>query len=261
LKTPEVAENSSDLSKSLANVRVILSHTSHPGNIGAAARAMKTMGLEQLYLINPRNFPDAQADAMASSAVDVLQNAVVCRTLDEALHGVVMVAGMSARVRDISQEVLTPRTAMPLLVEQAVQQPVALLFGTEMSGLTNDELARCQIMIRIPVSPSYTSLNLAAAVQLISYELRMAAGLGEYVPPLVTPAPAEQVEGFFLHLEKALNEIEFLHSKQPTKLMHKLRRLYSRARLEQEEINILRGILTLSTEYHGKLKKELVDKS
>lgn len=222
---------------------------------------MKTMGLEHLYLINPRIFPDAQADAMASSAVDVLQNAVVCSSLDEALQGAVLVVGMSARVRDISQEVLTPRAAMPLLAEQAVQHPVALLFGTEMSGLTNDELACCQIMVRVPVSPSYTSLNLAAAVQLISYELRMAAGLGEYAPPLVTPAPAEQVEGFFIHLEKALNEIEFLHSKQPTKLMHKLRRLYSRARLEQEEINILRGILTLSTEYHGKIKKDLIDKS
>ncbi len=256
MKTPEVAENSVNLAKSLANVRVVLSHTTHPGNIGAAARAMKTMGLEQLYLINPRIFPDAQADAMASSAVDVLHKAVVCSTLDEALQGVVLVAGMSARVRDISQEVLTPRAAMPLLAEQAAQHPVALLFGTEMSGLTNDELARCQVMVRIPVSPSYTSLNLAAAVQLISYELRLAAGLGEYAKPSLNPAPAEQVERFFIHLEQALNEIEFLHSKQPTKLMHKLRRLYARARLEQEEINILRGILTLSTEYHGKLKKE-----
>jgi len=256
LNTPDVAENSADLTKSLANVRVVLSHTSHPGNIGAAARAMKTMGLEKLYLINPRHFPDAQADAMAAGADDVLKNAVVCSTLDEALHGVVLVAGMSARVRDISQEVLTPRVAMPLLAEQAVQHPVALLFGTEMSGLSNDELARCQIMVRIPVSPAYTSLNLAAAVQLVSYELRLAVGLGEYAVPELVPAPAEQIEGLFQHMEEALNEIEFLHSKQPTKLMHKLRRLYSRARLEQEEVNILRGILTLSTQYHGKLKKE-----
>jgi tRNA/rRNA methyltransferase len=261
LNTPEVAENPVDSTKILANVRVVLSHTSHPGNIGAAARAMKTMGLEQLYLISPRTFPDAQADAMASSAVDVLQNAVVCSTLDEALQGVVMVVGMSARVRDISQEVLTPRAAMPLLVEQAAQQPVALLFGTEMSGLTNDELARCQVMVRIPVSPSYTSLNLAAAVQLVSYELRLAAGLGECVPPSLSPAPAEQVERFFVHLEQALHDIEFLHSKHSTKLMQKLRRLYSRARLEQEEINILRGILTLSTEYHGKLKQQAKDKA
>jgi tRNA/rRNA methyltransferase len=273
LNTPDVAENvpavaenvadftgnASRFAETLANVRVVLSHTTHPGNIGAAARAMKTMGLEQLYLINPRYFPDAQADTMSAGAVDVLQNAVVCSSLDEALQGVVMVAGMSARVRDISQEVLPPRAAMPLLAEQAVQHPVALLFGTEMSGLSNEELARCQVMVRIPVNPAFTSLNLAAAVQLISYELRLAAGLGEYAVPALNPAPAEQVEGLFRHMEEALHEIEFLHSKHPTKLMHKLRRLYARARLEQEEVNILRGILTLSTQYHGKLKKEAND--
>jgi tRNA/rRNA methyltransferase len=256
---PEVAENAADFTGTLANVRVVLSHTTHPGNIGAAARAMKTMGLERLYLINPRHFPDPQAEAMSAGAVDVLHNAVVCSTLDEALQGVVMVAGMSARVRDISQEVLTPRAAMPLLVEQAVQHPVALLFGTEMSGLSNDELARCQVMVRIPVNPAFTSLNLAAAVQLLSYELRLAAGLGEYAAPELHPAPAEQIEGLFRHMEEALHQIEFLHSKHPTKLMHKLRRLYARARLEQEEVNILRGILTLSTQYHGKLKKEAND--
>ncbi len=240
----------------LNNVRVILSHTTHPGNIGAAARAMKTMGLSRLYLINPRYFPDAQATAMAAGADDVLANAQVCSTLDEALHGVVMVAGMSARVRDISQEVLAPREAMPLLMQQTRQQ-VALLFGTEMSGLTNEELARCQLMVRIPVNPDYTSLNLAAAVQLVSYELRLAAGQGDCGAPEVTPASAEHVEGFFRQLEAALTEIEFLNGKHPTKLMHKLRRLYARARLEPEEINILRGILTLTTQYHGKLKQEL----
>ena len=240
----------------LNNVRVILSHTTHPGNIGAAARAMKTMGLSRLYLINPRYFPDAQATAMAAGADDVLANAQVCSTLDEALHGVVMVAGMSVRVRDISQEVLAPREAMPLLMQQTRQQ-VALLFGTEMSGLTNEELARCQLMVRIPVNPDYTSLNLAAAVQLVSYEMRLAAGQGDCGAPEVTPASAEHVEGFFRQLEAALTEIEFLNGKHPTKLMHKLRRLYARARLEPEEINILRGILTLTTQYHGKLKQEL----
>ena len=121
----------------LNNVRVVLSHTTHPGNIGAAARAMKTMGLQSLYLINPQRFPDQQADAMAASAADVLQNAVVCGSLDEALQGVVLVAGMSARARYISQEVLTPRAAMPLMAQQATQQPVALLFGTEMSGFNS----------------------------------------------------------------------------------------------------------------------------
>lgn len=242
----------------LNNVRVILSHTTHPGNIGAAARAMKTMGLSRLYLINPRHFPDAQATAMAAGADDVLESAVVCSSLDEALQGVVMVVGMSARVRDISQEVMAPREAMPLLMRQA-SQPVALLFGTEMSGLTNEELARCQLMVRIPVNPDYTSLNLAAAVQLVSYELRLAAGQGDCGAPAVIPASAEHVEGFFRQLEETLVEIEFLNGKHPTKLMHKLRRLYARARLEPEEINILRGILTLTTQYHGQLKREVTE--
>lgn len=240
----------------LDNVRVVLSHTSHPGNIGAAARAMKTMGLTRLTLINPRFFPDPQADAMAAGADDVLQNAMVCDSLDEALRGAVLVVGMSARVRDISQEVLSPREAMPILAQHA-QQPVALLFGTEMSGLSNDELARCQLMVRIPVNPDFSSLNLAAAVQLLSYELRLAMGDGDCGAPAIHPAPAEAVEGFFQHLETTLVEIEFLNGKHPTKLMQKLRRLYARARLEAEEINILRGILSLTTDYHGKLKQRV----
>lgn len=241
----------------LNNVRVVLSHTTHPGNIGAAARAMKTMGLQSLYLINPQHFPDKQADAMAAGAADVLHHAVVCGSLDEALEGVTMVAGMSARVRDISQEIFTPRAAMPLMVQQAMQQPVALLFGTEMSGLTNQELARCQFMVRIPASLVYTSLNLAAAVQLICYELRLASEQEEYALPEIYPAPAEQVERFFRHLEDTLTEIGFLKAKQSTKLMQKLRRLYARSRLEQEEINILRGILTVTTEFNA--QQRLVD--
>lgn len=240
----------------LNNVRVILSHTTHPGNIGAAARAMKTMGLSRLYLINPRFFPDAQATAMAAGADDILAQAVVCGSLEEALHGVVFTVGMSARVRDISQEVLPPREAMPQLLQQATQ-PVALLFGTEMSGLTNDELARCQLMVRIPVNPEYSSLNLAAAVQLIAYELRLAAGQGQVDAPEIRPASTEHLEGFFRQLETTLLEIEFLHGQNHDKLMRRLRRLYARARLEEDEINILRGILTLSTSYHGKLKQQV----
>ncbi len=243
-----------DKQKHLDNVRVVLSHTTHPGNIGAAARAMKTMGLKHLCLINPRHFPDPQAVAMATGADDLLQQAVVCATLDEALQGCVFIAGMSARVRDISHEVLAPREAMPLLVQHAGQGPVALLFGTEMSGLTNEELARCQVMVRIPVNPEYTSLNLAAAVQLVSYELRLAAGLGDSGAPELHPASAEHIEGFFRQLEQTLIEIEFLDDKHPAKLMQKLRRLYARARLEQEEINILRGILTETLAYAARRK-------
>jgi tRNA/rRNA methyltransferase len=240
----------------LDNVRVILSHTTHPGNIGAAARAMKTMGLSQLYLVNPRYFPDPQAEAMAAGADDILRKAVVCGTLDEALQGVVFTLGMSARVRDISQEVLAPREAMSLLLQQA-QQPVALLFGTEMSGLSNDELSRCHLMVRIPVNPQFTSLNIAASVQLIAYELRLAAQQDDFGAPEVMPAAAEHVEGFFKQLEETLVEIEFLHGEHRDKLMRRLRRLYARTRLEQEEINILRGILTLTMTYHGKLKQRV----
>ncbi|MGV8934353.1 MAG: RNA methyltransferase [Gallionellaceae bacterium] len=248
--------NKQDVTNSLANVRVILSHTSHPGNIGSAARAMKTMGLEQLYLINPVRFPDKQADIMAVSAVDVVKNAVVCSSLDEALAGTVLVAGISARIRDVSQEVLTPREAMPQIVQQAMHAPVALLFGTEMSGLTNEELVRCQFMVSIPANPDYSSLNLASAVQLISYELRLAAGLGNISAPELLPAPAEELERYFVHLEQTLGEIGFLRTHQTTKLMYKLRRLYARARLEQDEVNILRGILTASTEYHIRQKQK-----
>ena len=234
----------------------MLSHTTHPGNIGAAARAMKTMGLEMLYLVNPSHFPDVQADTMACGAEDVLRNAVVCSSIDEALHGTIFVAAMTARLRDISHEVLTPRDAMPLLAQQATQGEVALLFGTEMSGLTNEEVSKSNILVRIPANPDYSSLNLAAAVQVAAYELTVAiqyAGLN-WRDVEVQPARHEEVEGYFHHLEEVLKEIGFFNSKHPNKLMQKLRRLYARARLEQEEVNILRGILSATT-WHGRLQQ------
>lgn len=238
----------------LDNIRVVLSHTTHPGNIGAAARAMKTMGLRHLYLINPRHFPDPQADTMAAGAEDVLRNAKVCNSIDEALHGVVFTAAMTARLRDISLEVKTPRAAMPLLLQQAATQPAALLFGTEMSGLTNEEIGKAQILVNIPSDPEFSSLNLAAAVQVIGYELNVASqGFLPDVPEL-HPAPHEQVEGFFTHLENTLFEIGFLTTQNPARLMQRLRRLYARTRLETEEINILRGMLTIATEYNARLR-------
>lgn len=239
----------------LDNIRVVLSHTTHPGNIGAAARAMKAMGLRHLYLINPRHFPDPQADAMAAGADDVLQNAVVVSSVDEALRGVVLTAAMTARLRDISVEVKTPRVAMPLLLQQAVQQPVALLFGTEMSGLTNEEIGKAQMLVNIPANPEFSSLNLAAAVQVIAYELSVAAQ--SFVPDVqeCQPAPHEQVEGLYAHLERTLYEIGFFTTQNPARLMQRLRRLFARSRLEAEEINILRGILSVSTEYNARLKK------
>ena len=242
----------------LNNVRVVLSHTTHPGNIGAAARAMKTMGLETIYLVNPSHFPDPQAEAMACGADDVLRNAVVCSSIDEALRGTVFVAAMTARLRDISHEVLTPREAMPLLAQHAAQQPVALLFGTEMSGLTNEEVSKSHLLVRIPANPGYSSLNLAAAVQVICYELSVAlqyAGLS-LQPIEVEPAKHEELERLFVHLEDALTQIGFFRTGGSNKLMLKLRRLYARARLEQEEVNILRGILSAATEYNVRLKQD-----
>lgn len=233
---------------------MVLSHTTHPGNIGAAARAMKTMGLRHLYLVNPRHFPDAQANAMAAGAGDILDNAVVCSSVDEALRGVVFTVAMTARLRDISNEVKTPREAMPELLQQAAQQPVAMLFGTEMSGLTNEEISKAQVLVNIPANPDFSSLNLAAAVQVMAYELGVAAQAHTPGTQEILPAPHEQLEGLYAHLEKTLSEIGFFTTQNPARLMQRLRRLYARARLEQEEINILRGILTVTTEYNARLK-------
>jgi tRNA/rRNA methyltransferase len=242
----------------LNNVRVVLSHTTHPGNIGAAARAMKTMGLHHLYLVNPRHFPDPQADAMSAGADDLLRNAVVCDSIDEALRDCVFVVAMTARLRDISHEVLTPREAMPLLAHHAAQQQAALLFGTEMSGLTNEEMGKSHVLVRIPANPQYSSLNIAAAVQVACYELSVAmlyAGLSLRQIE-IEPAKHEEVERFYIHLEKVLRQIGFFNTKHPNKLMQKLRRLYARARLEQEEINILRGILSATSGYNAPIRKD-----
>jgi tRNA/rRNA methyltransferase len=247
-----------DKQNNIGNVRIVLSHTTHPGNIGAAARAMKTMGLHHLYLVNPRHFPDPQADTMSAGADDLLRNAVVCGSIDEALQGCVFVAAMTARMRDISHEVLTPREAMPLLAHHAAQHQVALLFGTEMAGLTNEEMGKSHLLVRIPANPQYSSLNIAAAVQVACYELSIAmeyAGLSLRQLE-IEPAKHEEVERFFVHLEDVLRQIGFFNTKHPNKLMQKLRRLYARARLEQEEINILRGILSATTGYNTRLKKD-----
>lgn len=232
---------------------MVLSHTSHPGNIGAAARAMKAMGLSRLYLINPRHFPDPQAHAMAAGADDILDNAIVCQSIDEALADVVFTVGMTARLRDISNEVMTPREAMPQVLQHASEQ-VALLFGTEMSGLTNEEASRAQLLVNIPANPEFSSLNLAAAVQVIAYELSVAAQCFQPAVQQARPAEHVQVEGFFAHLEKTLREIGFFTTQNPERMMLRLRRLYARARLESDEVNILRGILSVTVEYNARLK-------
>lgn len=229
----------------LDNVRIVLSHPSHPGNIGAAARAMKTMGLNALFLVNPKRFPDPEAEARASGALDVLQAATVCEDLDQALQGATLAVALTARRRDLSPEVLTVREAAPRMLDHAERQVVAVVFGTEMSGLTNAEVGKCQMLATIPASPLYPSLNLAAAVQVVAYELRQGcADLAWAKNSTRQLADLDDVERFYRHLEDVLVETGFLDPEHPKRLMSRLRRLFGRTRLEQEEVNILRGILT-----------------
>lgn len=235
--------------KLLANIRIVLARTSHPGNIGAAARAMKTMGLSQFYLVQPYVFPNSQADAMAASAGDLLAQAHVCATLGEALAGTSLALGVSARRRDIVAEVLTPAESATRLLTEAQAGPVALVFGNETNGLSNDELGQCQGLVTIAANPEYSSLNLAAAVQVLSHEIRQAwLEHPSWPEPALDTASLDEVERFYGHLQTTLAELEFLNPGSPSKLMLKLRRLFSRTRLEKEEVNILRGILTSAQE-------------
>jgi tRNA/rRNA methyltransferase len=228
----------------LGRIRIVLSHTSHPGNIGAAARAMQTMGLRRLGLVNPQRFPHQDAITMAAGATDVLDHAAIHDDLTSALTGAALVIGLTARPRQLSHILLTAREAAAQAIQVATQQEVVLLFGTEMSGLSNAELDQCQLLAAIPADSEYSSLNLAAAVQVLCYELRMVAigpiSLEANSSPL---AGHDEVEGFYHHLEQTLVEIGYLDPAVPRRLMTRLRRLFSRARLESEEIHILRGIL------------------
>lgn len=227
------------------NIRIILSHTSHPGNIGAAARAMKTMGLSSLYLINPKAFPDKEANVRAVSARDILEKIRVCTALDEALDNTVLTAAMTARPRDLSHDVFNARQGARELLRYARQHPVALLFGTETSGLTTAEVSKCQMIIHIPANPEFTSLNLASAVQVMTYELRMALIENDEPVPLAGfPASFNELELLYAHLEQVMIASDFLDPQKPRLLMQRIRRLFGRARLEKEEVQILRGILT-----------------
>ncbi len=230
------------------NIRVVLCQTSHPGNIGSTARAMKTMGLSDLYLVNPLHFPDPQATSLATGAADLLESAAVCSSLQEALTGCVLAIGMSARKRQISHELVNVREAAHRAASLAQNQPIALVFGTEMSGLSNAELDCCQLLAMIPANPEYSSLNLAAAVQVMTYEIRMAILEGKLDTADNQPelATNEALEGFYTHLEDTLIKIGYLNPTAPKKLSERIRRIYARAKLEKEEVNLLRGILTLS---------------
>lgn len=231
-------------------IRIVLVNTSHPGNIGSAARAMKTMGLRHLYLVAPHHYPDPKADELASSAVDVLAGAVVVSTLEEAVADCTFVVGTSARSRTIPWPLLSPRQMVEQLKTEVPRGKIAIVFGREQSGLTNDELQRCHVHIQIPANPDYSSLNLAAAVQVVAYELRIAS--------LENPieekwdcelANADDMEKFFTHLQEVLIEIDFLKASAPRRLMTRLRRLFFRARPDEMEMNILRGMLTAIQHY------------
>ena len=229
----------------LEHMRIVLVETTHPGNIGGAARAMKNMGLRQLLLVNPQHFPSADATARASGADDVLATAALHPDLDSALAGCSLVFGATARGRSIPWPAVDPREAAARAVAAAPHGPVAMVFGREHSGLSNEELDRCYYLLHIPTDATYSSLNLAAAVQVVAYELRMAQQHGPVMPPDTTPlASADQREGFYHHLEQVLTELQFLDPNNPKHLMRRLRRLFNRAALDQTEINILRGILT-----------------
>ena len=230
------------------NIQVVLVNPSHPGNIGAVARAIKNMGLHHLVLVAPRKFPDPEAQWRAASAVDIIDNARVVETLDEAIGDSQFVVGTSARDRRIPWPVQDARLTAARIVERSVQEKVSILFGREDSGLNNEELRRCNLHCHIPTHPDYESLNLSMAVQIVCYEIRMAELEGtlpsnedsHWENPFAT---SKDMEYFYQHLEETLVELEFLNPAAPKQLMTRLRRLYSRVRLDDMEVQILRGIL------------------
>jgi TrmH family RNA methyltransferase len=231
-------------------IRVVLTETTHPGNIGASARAMKTMGLADLVLVAPQDFPSAAATARASGADDLLAGAKVVATLADAIADCAYVVGASARLRSLPWPTVDARQCAAKLWRQSRAGRVAVVFGPEHSGLTNEHLARCHELVHIPANPVYSSLNLAMAVQVICYELRMAhpdgAGLDLEIEDEARDAPlatAEELEGFHLHLEQIMRRVGFLNPDHPKQLKLRLRRAFNRARLDQTEINILRGFL------------------
>ncbi len=232
----------------MSAIRIVLVETSHPGNIGAVARAMKNMQLDELVLVAPRSFPHAEATARASGADDILARARVVETLDEALDGCELAIGASARLRTIAWPQVEPRECAALAHSAGEGAQVALVFGREDSGLSNEELERCNYLVHIPTNPDYSSLNIAMAVQVLSYELFLVRREEGAPPPpedeYEPAATADELEGLFAHFEKALVAIDFLDPDNPRQLLRRLRRLFLRARISKVEYNILRGILT-----------------
>jgi TrmH family RNA methyltransferase len=227
-------------------IRIVLVEPQHPGNIGAVARAMKNMGLSELHLVRPAAFPHPDAIARASGADDVLDTARVHQEFDQAIAECGLVAGTSARQRHLPWALVEPREASGRIVEASRAGNVAVVFGAERTGLTNAELQRCNLLLTIPTAPDYSSLNLAMAVQVVAYELWLASRTGAPAqPPLDVPlATAEEMQRLYVHLEQVMSEVDFKDRTGGGHLMTRIRRLFNRAQLDQNEMNILRGILT-----------------
>ncbi|GMR06017.1 MAG: tRNA (cytosine(32)/uridine(32)-2'-O)-methyltransferase TrmJ [Gammaproteobacteria bacterium] len=242
-----------------ANIRIVLVETSHPGNIGAVARAMKNMQLESLYLVSPQQPPDRHSVARSSGATDVLNKAVICNTLDEAISDCRLVIAASARVRSIPWPAVDVAEAADKLVENCQQAPVAMVFGREDRGLNNEELDHCHIMTRLPANPDFSSLNIAAAVQVFSYEIRksflamreqqhLAANTlpddSNDVAELDRPASSKNLMNLFKHFEDTLVQVHFMPEHRTRSLMRKLMRFFYKSQITEEEVSIFRGILT-----------------
>jgi len=253
-------------SQKMLRVRIVLVNTSHPGNIGGVARAMKNMGMASLYLVAPKEYPADKAVWRASNAVDVLDGAIVVDSLDEAIAGCGLVVGTSARDRRIPWPMLTPRQCGERAFAESEEHDVAIVFGREDRGLTNEELHKCNYHVHIPTNPDYSSLNLGAAVQVLAYELRLAALAHEdgkevsYNDWDVPPAKSDALEHYYVHLQQTLEKVGFLEPGNPRQTMTRLRRLYSRIRVDEMEVNILRGILTAMQNYIFRTDKKLSDK-
>lgn len=247
----------SPLNSSLNNIRIVMIQTSHTGNMGAAARAMKVMGLSDLILVNPKSNPDEQAIAMSSNATDILENATIVDKLSDAITDCQLVVGTSARhERTLSWDIQDSRSCGELIAKHVnctKNSKVAILFGRESSGLTNEELAVCQHLVHIPTNPDYSSLNIASAVQILAYECRLAALKLESTSVKANDndqindedelVNADDLEGYFEHLKQVMIDIKFIDPDNPRYLIPRLRRLYSRSGITRSEMNILRGML------------------
>ena len=234
----------------LSHIKIVLVETTHPGNIGAVARAMKNMNMTNLWLVAPKIFPSADATSRASGADDVLAHARVCTSVQEAIADCQLVIGASARSRTISWPEISPRACAEQVVINEPKQKVAIIFGRENSGLKNHELDLCHYLLRIPCNSAYSSLNIAAAVQVVCYELFVAAGAQATVAigdkDKSPKATALQMESFYTHLYQALTDIGFMHPDKSNSIMRRLRRIYNRVQLDTKELDILRGILRMS---------------